>query len=175
MRRVGLSLDELVVWSSNRRLRYAAHIPGLDVLAGETIALVGTGTHEVLEALADALADSARVDGAAEARDGALRIAAQQARNAGAQAVVVTDPFEGLADGAQAIAVADLAGLASLGLTTIVAVADPHLAALVADRVVVVRDGAVVVGYPVMAQAPRTPADVAPVTERLSARLLAIA
>lgn len=172
MRRVGLTPDEmLLTWSASSVRRYVAHLPGLDVLAGETIALVGSGTARIAALLIDALPAAVVIDGAAHARGGALRIAAQAARRDGAEAVVVSDPFTDVAEMARPVAVADLAGLSQLGLTTIVEAAEVQLAAMFADRVAVVEDGHMVVAYPVLASAPRTVDDIAPVMARLQRRL----
>ena len=172
MSRVGLTPDEmLLTWSASSVRRYVAKVPGLDVLERETIALVGTGTATVAAQLRDALGAPAVLDGREHASAGALRIAAQAARRDGATAVVVTDPFSDVAEVARPVAVADLAGLSQLGLTTVVEVADLTLAALVADRVVVVKDGHVVVAYPVLASTPRSVDDIAPVRARLQGRL----
>jgi hypothetical protein len=180
MRRIGLSPDELAAtWSAEPR-RYAAHVQGLDVLAGETIALVGHGTDAVLTDLVAALGpDTAWVDGRVGAAGGALRIHAQQAARVGVRALAVTGPFDGhegddaLGDAERALAVADLAGLRDLGLTTVVETADITLAALFADRVAVVVGGAISVAYPVVAPLPRVPDDVATVVDRVGARLAA--
>jgi hypothetical protein len=173
MHRIGLHPDELAAtW---RPRRYAARVPGLNVLEGETLALVGQGTDAVLTALAAALPGATWVDGQVAAEGGALRIHAQQAARVGVRALTVTGPFDPqLDDAGRALAVADLAGLRDLGLTTIVEVADADLAVLFADRVVVVADGRPVVAYPVVAPTPRVMADVRPVTERLAARLAAL-
>lgn len=175
--RLGLTCDELVVrtWGGGGAPAYAAHVPGLDVLAGETLALVGQGTAALLDHLEDALSGSLRVDGAVAAAGGTLRIQAVQAARVGLRALVVSDPFAGGPQDGRDLALADLAGLAGLGLTTVVAVADPALAALFADRVVVVADGRPVVAYPVLAPIPRSAADVATVTDRVGTRLPASA
>lgn len=171
--RVGLTPDELAAaWGGCGPRRYAAVTPGLSVLAGETLALVGDGSLALLERLAGALEGCLRLDGAAAATAGTVRIHAVQAARVGVSALAVTDPF-GTGSAGRALALADLAGLADLGLTTVVAVTDVSLAALFADRVVVVRDGRPVVAYPVVAPTPRSPADVAPVADRVTARLAA--
>jgi hypothetical protein len=177
MPRIGLSLDQLAASWAPGGVRYAAHVPGLDVLAGETLALVGDGTDALLTELAAALGQrTAWVDGPVGAVGGALRIHAQQAARVGVRALAVTGPFDvDLDDPGRALAVADLAGLRDLGLTTIVEVADATIAALFADRVVVVRDGRSAVAYPVVTPVPRLPGDVAPVVDRVGARLAAIA
>jgi hypothetical protein len=173
MHRIGLHPDELAATWAPRR--YAARVPGLNVLEGETVALVGDGTGQLLTALASELPSATWVDGEVAAAGGALRIHAQQAARVGVAALTVTGPFDaGLDEPGRALAVADLAGLRDLGLTTIVEVADADLAALFADRVVVVADGHPVVAYPVVAPTPRVLADVRPVTERLAARLAAL-
>lgn len=174
MQRIGLTPDELAAtWSSPRR--YAAHVPGLDVLEGETLALVGTGTDALLTELAAELAGSAWVDGEVAASGGAVRIHAQQAARVGVRALTITGPFDtGLAEAGRALAVADLAGLGDLGITTIAVVADAELGALFADRVVVVAEGRPVVAYPVIAPTPRVGADVQLVTDRVAARLAAL-
>jgi len=172
MARIGLTPDEmLLTWSAASVRRYVARVPGLDVLAGETIALVGTGTAEVAGRLRAAVGTTTDIDGTSHAAAGAIRVAAQSARRAGAEVVVLSDPFTDLAEVARPIAVADLASLSQLGLTTIVEVSDPLLAAQFADRVAVVVDGGVTVAYPVLAQTPRSEADIAPVMERLQRRL----
>lgn len=173
MGRIGLTPDELAAtWSPSPR-RYAAHVPGLDVLAGETVALIGTGTSELLEELAEALVDRPTwVDGPVAAAGGTLRISAQQAARVGVRALAVTGPFDGaLDDAARALAVADLAGLRDLRLTTVVEVADVAVAALFADRVVVVAGGRPLVAYPVVSPVPRLLDDVATVVDRVDARL----
>lgn len=171
--RVGFSPDELVLhtWGTDRTPRYAARVPGLNVLVGETLALVGDGTHALLEALAEELDDCVRLDGAAAAAAGTVRIHAVQAARVGIRGLVVTDPFAGTGASSHDLALADLAGVADLGLTTVVAVTDVGVAALFADRVVVVRDGRPQVAYPVLAPTPRSPAEVVPVTDRVTARL----
>lgn len=173
MPRIGLSLDELAATWSPGAVRYAAHVSGLDVLAGETIALVGDGTGDLLTELVAALgAHTAWVDGAVGAAGGALRIHAQQAARVGVRALGVTGPFDvALDEAGRALAVADLAGLRDLGLTTVVEVADVTIAALFADRVVVVRDGRPAVAYPVVTPIPRAPDEVAHVVDRVGARL----
>lgn len=170
MARIGLTPDELLVDTWSRPpASYAARLPGLNVLAGETLALVGSGTDVLLERLSDALAPCTIVDGSVAAAGGVLRVHAQQAARVGVRALAISDPFDPpLSPAARALAVADLAGLGSLGLTTVVAIADSALAALVADRVVVVADGEPQVAYPVVA---RTLADVAPVLDRLRRRV----
>lgn len=172
--RIGLTPDELLLqtWSASRPPAYAVRLPDLAVLEGETLALVGSGTQQLLTRLLAMLPRCTALDGAAAARAGSLRIHAQMAVRAGVQSMAITEPFEGLDPGARALAVADLAGLAGLGLTVVVAVCDPVLGARLADRVVIVREGRAVVGYPVLAPSPRTEADVAPVTARLTARLV---
>jgi hypothetical protein len=173
MHRIGLHPDELAATWTPRH--YAASVPGLNVLEGETVALVGEGSGDLLTALAAALPGSAWVDGEVAAEGGALRIHAQQAARVGVRALTVTGPFDdGLDEAGRALAVADLAGLGDLGLTTIVEVADAGLAALFADRVVVVAAGKPVVAYPVLAPRPRRSTDVQPVTDRLTARLAAV-
>lgn len=177
MARIGLSPDELAAtWSPSSR-RYAAHVPGLDVLAGDIVALVGDGTDDLLAELVGALAGRTTwVDGAVAAAGGVLRIHAQQAARAGIGALAVMGPFDAdLEEAGRALAVADLAGLRDLGLTTIVEVDDVGIAALFADRVVVVAGGRPVVAYPVVTPVPRVPDDVAPVVDRVDARLAALA
>jgi hypothetical protein len=175
MAQIGLTLDHVLLktWGSQRPQTYAARIPGLGVLRGETLALVGSGTALLLELLARELSGCRRIDGAAAARVGRLRIEAQRLARDRVPAVAISEPFVGNGPDARGLAVADLAGLSELGLTTVVEVADATLAALLADRVVVVRDGAPVVAYPVVAPPPRTLVDVHPVTDRLYARLSA--
>lgn len=176
MTRLGRTPDELVnTWATGALPRYAARLPGLSVLAGETLALVGEGAEELLGRLADALADCARLDGTVAAAGGTLRIQAYQAARVGVRALAISEPFAGATPAMRSLAVADLAGLGAMGLTTVVAVGDVTLAALVADRVVVVVDGRAQVAYPVLAATPRSVAEVAPVTDRVSARLAAIA
>lgn len=159
------------MWSGQPTPAYAARLPGLNVLAGETLALVGDGTDALLDQLSDALAGCMRIDGAVAAAGGTLRIQAVQGARVGLRALAVTDPFTAHDPAVRALALADLAGLADLGLTTVVAAGDVTLAALLADRVVVVAGGRAQVAYPVLAPTPRRIADVAPVTDRVSARL----
>lgn len=168
-----MTVDQLLVttWSAQTRPSYAARVAGLAVLRGETIALVGTGADGLLETLVDALPACTVVDGATAAAGGTLRIHAQQAARVGVESIAVTEPFAALDEAARALAVADLAGLRSLGVTTVVLTSDVELAAAFADRVVVVRDGEVVVAYPVLAATPRTATDIDPVTKRVNARL----
>jgi hypothetical protein len=175
MTRIGLTPDELLLatWSGGAPPSYAASIPGLNVLTGETVALVGSGREALLDRLGEVLPACLPIDGAVAAAGGALRVHAQQAARVGVKSLVVSDPFTGLGDEARSLAVADLAGLANLGLTTVVATADATLAALGADRVCIVRDGSPQVAYPVLAPTPRSLADVAPVTDRLATRLSA--
>jgi hypothetical protein len=176
MARIGLTLDELAATWSATPPRYAAHLPGLSILAGETLALVGEGTGDVITRVAAALGDrTAWVDGAVAARGGALRIHAQQAARVGVRNLAVLGPFDAdLGDPARSLAVADLAGLRDLGVTTVVEVGDTSLAALFADRVVVVDGGEIVVAYPVVSPFPRVADDVAPVVERVGERLAAL-
>ena len=173
MSRIGLTPDELLVatWSGRAVRGYVARVAGLNVLAGETIALVGTGVDELLELLMDAIPRCTVVDGANAAAGGTLRIHAQQAARVGVEAVAVTDPFATASPEARDLAVADLAGLRNLGITTVVAVSDAELGAAFADRVAVVRDGQVVVAYPVVAATPRRAEDIAPVSRRIADRL----
>jgi hypothetical protein len=179
MARIGLTPDELVLatWSAGTPPAYAARLPGLNVLAGEVLALTGTGTSRLLERLSNILEDCLVVDGGVAAAGGALRIHAQQAARVGIRALAVSEPFAGLEPAARALAVADLAGLsglktpASQPLTTVVEIADPALAALAADRIVVTRSGEPTVAYPVVAPAPRRPADVHAVACRVTGRL----
>lgn len=177
MARIGLSADELAAtaWAGGqRRWSYAARLPGLNLLEGETVALVGDGTGALLEELAGALGRCGWVDGRVAAAGGVLRVHAQQAARVAVPALAVTGPFDDrLGEPARALAVADLAGLGDLGLTVVVEVADVTLAALFADRVVVVDAGRPVVAYPVIQPTPRLPADVSAVTERVHARLAA--
>lgn len=170
--RLGLTCDELVArtWGGAQAPVYAAHLPGLDVLAGETLALVGAGSDALLDRLHDALAGCVHVDGAVAAAGGTLRIQAVQAVRVGLRALAVSDPF-GVGQAGRELAVADLAGLGGLGLTTVVAVDDVTLAALFADRVVVVDGGEVQVAYPVIAPTPRSPGEVAAVAHRVGTRL----
>lgn len=172
MARIGLTPDELLLEAWSRPpASYAARTPGLDVLEGETLALVGSGSDLLLERLGEVLAPCTIVDGGVAAAGGVLRVHAQQAARVGVRALAISEPFgPALSPAARALAVADLAGLGSLGLTTVVAIADSALAALVADRVVVVADGEPVVAYPVIAPAPRRLSDVAPVLDRLRRR-----
>lgn len=170
--RIGLTPDELAAtWGGECRHRYTAHVPGLSVLAGETLALVGTGSSALLERVAGELDGCLHLDGAGAAAAGTMRIHAVQAARVGIRALAVSDPFSGTGPATRALALADLAGLADLGLTTVVSLADVTLAALFADRVVVVRDGQPVVAYPVLAPTPRSAAEVAPVADRVQARL----
>jgi hypothetical protein len=171
MTRVGLTLDELLAatWAAGRPLRYAAHLPGLDVLEGETVALLGEGAGALVDAFAAEIDGALPLDGAVGARGGALRIHAQQAARIGVRALAISDPFPGLGPEARDLAVADLATFAGLGLTTVVAASDPAAALLFADRVVLLRDGAVAAAYPVVAPFPRRAADVSAVAVRLAA------
>ena len=97
MSRIGLTVEQLLVstWSAAQRPTYAAHVPGLNVLTGETLALVGTGTAAVVDQLLDALPACTVIDGGAAAQAGTLRIHAQQAARVGAtfadRVVVVHD------------------------------------------------------------------------------------
>lgn len=172
--RTGLTPDELVMrtWGAERAQRYAAGVPGLNVLAGETLALVGDGTPLLLDRLAEALENCLRLDGAVAAAGGTVRIHAVQAARVGVRALAVSDPFAGQGAAAADLALADLAGLADLGLTSVVALRDVTLAARFADRVVVVHEGRPLVAYPVLAPTPRSRAEVAPVAGRLAARLV---
>jgi hypothetical protein len=172
MSRIGLTPDELAAtWSGHAVRGYVARVAGLNVLAGETIALVGTGVEELLELLMDAIPRCTVVDGANAAAGGTLRIHAQQAARVGVEAIAITDPFAAASLEARDLAVADLAGLRNLGVTTVVAVTDADLGAAFADRVAVVRDGQVVVAYPVVAPTPRAAEDIAPVSRRIAHRL----
>lgn len=174
MSRIGLTPDQLVAtWSATTRPTYAARIAGLNILRGETVALVGAGADALLNSLADALPVCTVIDGANAAEAGTLRIHAQQAARVGVQSLAITDPFQELSEAATALAVADLAGLGSLGVTTVVLASDVDLAAAFADRVAVVDQGAVLAAYPVIAPAPRRPADIDPVSRRVTARLRA--
>jgi hypothetical protein len=170
--RIGLSPDTLA--AGPPAASYAARVPGLNVLAGETLALVGGDADQLLDRLAVALPWCAWVDGPVAAAGGALRVHAQQAARVGVRALAVTGPVDrGLDQRARALAIADLAGLGDLGLTVVGEVADVEAAALFADRIVVVRAGDPLVAYPVVQPTPRRPDDVRPVTERVEARLLA--
>lgn len=173
MPRLGLTPDETMIdtWCADRLPRYAACLPGLNVLAGETLALVGDGTAALLDRLSGELEGCLPVDGAEAAAGGTVRIQAVQAARVGVRALAVSEPFARVGAPASALALADLAGLTDLGLTTVVAVADVTLAALFADRVVVVSGGRPQVAYPVLAPTPRRVLDVAPVTDRVTARL----
>lgn len=175
MSRIGLSLEQLLVatWSASAPPAYAARVAGLNVLRGETVALVGDGADAVLHDLADALTACTVIDGANAAAAGTIRIHAQQAARVGVQALAITEPFSGASDDARALAVADLAGLSSLGVTSVVVVSDVDLAASFADRVAVVRRGEVVVAYPVVSPTPRAPTDIEPISQRVAARLAA--
>ena len=173
MSRIGLSLEQLLVatWSAAAPPAYAARVAGLNILRGETIALVGEGTDVLLAAMADALPVCTVIDGDNAAQAGTLRIHAQQAARVGVQSLAITDPFGTVGDAGRALAVADLAGLTGLGVTTVVATDNVSLAAAFADRVAVVRAGQVVVAYPVLAPAPRAAGDIEPVSHRVTARL----
>lgn len=168
--RIGLSVDELLAstWASGKFARYAAHLPGLDVLEGETVALVGEGAGDMVDAFTAALPEALPIDGAIAARGGTLRIHAQQAVRVGVTALAISDPFPGLGPEARALAIADLASLGGLGLTVLVAASDLEAALLFADRVVLLRDGRVRAAYPVVQSHPRVPADVASVRDRLA-------
>ena len=173
MSRIGLTPDQLVAtWSAATRPTYAARMQGLNILRGETVALVGGDTGDLLNALADTLPVCTVIDGASAAAAGTLRIHAQQAARVGVQSLAITDPFGALGEDATALAVADLAGLPGLGVTTIVATSDVDLAAAFADRVAVVDEGAVLAAYPVLAPTPRRQADIDPVSRRVTARLI---
>ena len=169
MTRVGLTLDELLAttWASGATARYAARLPGLNVLEGETVAVIGEGAGAMVEAFHDAVEGALPLDGGIAAQGGALRIHAQQAARVGVRALAVSDPFPGLGREAKALAVADLASFARLGLTTVVASSDRASALLFADRVVLLRAGRVAAAYPVLAAYPRTSASVAAVADRL--------
>ena len=173
MSRIGLSLDQLLVatWSAATPPTYVARLPGLNLLRGETVALVGDGAAALLNSIADLLPVCTVIDGDNAAQAGTLRIHAQQAARVGVQSLAITEPFASVGDAARALAVADLAGLSGLGVTTVVVVADADLAAAFADRVAVVQDGTVVVAYPVVAPAPRAAGDIEPVSRRVNARL----
>lgn len=173
MPRLGLTPDEIMMdtWCTDQVPRYAACVPGLNVLAGETLALVGEGTSALLDRLSGVLDACMPLDGAEAAAGGTVRIQAVQAARVGVRALAVSEPFAGGDASASALALADLAGLTDLGLTTVVAVADPTLGALFADRVVVVSGGRPQVAYPVLAPTPRHVVDIAPVTDRVAARL----
>ena len=173
MSRIGLSLDQLLVatWSATTPPAYAARLPGLNILRGETVALVGDGAAALLDEIANVMPVCTVIDGDNAAQAGTLRIHAQQAARVGVQSLAITEPFATVGDDGRALAVADLAGLSALGVTTVVAVADADLAAAFADRVAVVRDGAVVVAYPVLAPAPRAAEVIEPVSRRVAARL----
>ena len=170
MTRIGLTLDELLAttWASGVAARYAARLPGLDVLEGETVALVGEGAGDLVDAFAGAVDGALPVDGGIAAQGGALRIHAQQAGRVGVRALAVSDPFPGLGAEAKSLAVADLASFARLGLTTVVAASDRDAALLFADRVVLLRAGRVQAAYPVVAAYPRTAESVAAVADRLA-------
>lgn len=170
MTRIGLTLDELLAttWASGTAARYAARLPGLDVLQGETVAVVGEGAGELVDTFADAVQGALPLDGRIAAQGGTLRIHAQQASRVGVTALAVSDPFPGLSREAKALAVADLASFARLGLTTVVAASDQSCALLFADRVVLLRAGRVEAAYPVIAPYPRTAASVAAVADRLA-------
>lgn len=176
MAHIGLTTDELLslTWSARPQLRYAARVDGLNILAAETVALVGDGSPRLLDRLAELLEGCAVIDGAAAAAAGTLRIHAQQAARVGVQALAISEPFPaGLPGPARSLALADLAGLSQLGVTSVVEVGDVMLATLLADRVVVVRGGRPVVAYPVIATTPRSPDDVGPVAARVASRLAA--
>ncbi|HEY8340244.1 MAG TPA: hypothetical protein VIK95_10265, partial [Egibacteraceae bacterium] len=90
MARIGLTPDELLVDTWSRPpASYAARLPGLNVLAGETLALVGSGTDVLLERLSDALAPCTIVDGSVAAAGGVLRVHAQQAARVGVRALAI--------------------------------------------------------------------------------------
>jgi hypothetical protein len=172
--RIGLTPDALAAGPPGAS--YALRVPGLNVLAGETLALVGPGAGLLLERLGSLLSRCTWVDGQVAAAGGVLRVHAQQAARTGVRALAVTGPVDSSLDAsARALAIADLAGLGDLGLTVAVEVADVVTAALFADRVVVVRGGEPVVAYPVLPPTPRRPVDVRRVTERVEARLRASA
>lgn len=177
MTRLGLTPDHLLAttWGGEQPYRYVACIPGLTVLAGETLALVGSGAADLRDRLTAAIGDTAPLEGPGAAARGTLRIHAQQAARVGLQAIAVSDPFAvPLEAAARDLAIADLAGVASLGLTCVVDLADPTVAALVADRIVVVRNALPITAYPVLAPIPRRAADVAAVLARTRQRLTAV-
>lgn len=173
MSRIGLTPDQLLVrtWSASTLATYAARAAGLNILRGETIALVGDGADTLLSMLSDALPVCTVIDGGAAAQAGTLRIHAQQAARVGVESLAITEPFADLDEAAVALAVADLAGLSALGVTTVVTVNDADLGAAFADRVAVVRGDEVVVAYPVVAPAPRSATDIEHVSRRVTARL----
>jgi predicted ABC-type transport system involved in lysophospholipase L1 biosynthesis ATPase subunit len=170
---IGLTPDQLLAatWSGPSRASYVLRSAELNVLRGETIALVGDGCEQVLARLGERLPACMQVEGAGAAAAGTLRIHAQQAVRVGMESLIVSDPFGDLDEAARSLAVADLAGLRSLGVTTLVAVADVDLGAAFADRVAVVREARVVAAYPVVAPAPRSPGDIEPVSRRVTSRL----
>lgn len=176
MTRIGLSIDELVAatWADERLPRYVARADGLHVLAGEVVAVVGPGAPALRRRVAATTAACAAIDGPLAAGTGTLRVEARRAARAGRQAVSICDPLAGdLDSAAAALAIADLASIPALGLAAVVDLADARVAALVADRVVVVEEGRIDRSYPVLAPRPRRAEDVAPVTERALARLAA--
>jgi hypothetical protein len=174
--RIGLTVDELAAHAAagGPGARYVAHLDGLDLLAGELVAFVGPGAAPLRASLCHELPCCRPIDGARAARTGTLRVEAVQARRAGIQSLVVSDPLAGAPDEeAAALALADLAGLEDLGLTVAVDFADPYAAALVGDRVAVVGQTGLDRAYPVLAPRPRSLHDVRKVTERALARLAA--
>lgn len=175
MTRIGLTPDELAALpAAGRPLRYAAHVDGLSILAGEVLAVVGPGATALRERISERLAGVLPVDGSYAARGGTLRIQAVGARRVGLTALSISDPLAGdVPPAAASLALADLAGLADLGLTTLVEFADPEAAALVADRVVVAALDGPDRAYPVLAPHPRVHGDVAMVTARTRRRLAA--
>lgn len=173
MQRIGLTGDDLAArWDAAPPQRYAAEVPGLRLLEGESVALVGDGTAGLLARLARTLDRCAWVDGAVAAAGGVVRVHGQQAVRVGLSALAVTGPLDArLTPAARQLAVADLASLGALELTVVAEVADPELAALFADRVVVVAGGVPQAAYPVLQATPRAPAQVEPVTARVRSRL----
>lgn len=173
--RLGLTTDELAAetWSGEPP-RYAGSARGLRLLAGETVALVGDGSHAVLEGFAaDAAGDARVVDGRAAAGGGVLRVHAVQAARTGVSVLLVRGPVDDPAVGAEGLAVADLAACSALGLAAVAEVRSPQVAARFADRVAVVDDGHVTATYPVLVPRPRGAQDVAHVTDRVRRRLAA--
>lgn len=176
MTRIGLSIEELVAttWTGERLPQYVARADGLDLLAGEVVALVGPGAAALRQRIQASTETCAPIDGPLAAGTATLRVEARRAARAGWQAVAVSDPLvDGLDGDAASLAIADLASIAALGLAAVVDLVDAQVAALVADRVAVVEDGRVDRSYPVLAPRPRRAEDVEPVTERTLARLAA--
>lgn len=175
MTRIGLTPDELAALPlSGTPARYVAHVDSLSILAGQILAVVGPGAAMLRGRITERLDGVLPIDGSSAARGGTLRVHAVQARRVGLTALSISDPLAGDVTGAAAsLVLADLAGLADLGLTTVVEFADLEAAALVADRVVVASLSGADRAYPVLTPRPRTLVDVAGVAARTRQRIAA--